>query len=322
MKRRLLFISLGAIFLLQSCYDYSGDLPEEGQFIFSDIENYWRAIDLAELTESKEEKLEIIQTEFIDQASNLLKEYWKSINGTSPEEYLNNYEEVTLYFKSIRRSSLHAQEFEEELRDVYRRMEELYEDAVYPDVSFGIGLFRNGGRKFDTGLYIGCEIQCGSEHADLSEFNEEFWLRRDSLFSYNSSLKYILAHELIHFQQDVNGSNVLSRSMTEGIADFLGEQISGDIINRKLHQQLNPIEQQVWDDFKSELESPNISNWLYDTSGSFGGKYPKDAGYYVGYKIAEHYYVNATDKAEAFKTIIELRDAKEFLEVSKYDDKF
>ena len=56
-----------------------------------------------------------------------------------------------------------------------------------------------------------------------------------------------------------------------------------------------------------------------------GGKTPilpvQDLAH-MGYKIAESYYKNALDKKQAVRDILEIKDFKEFLKASRYEEKF
>jgi hypothetical protein len=49
---------------------------------------------------------------------------------------------------------------------------------------------------------------------------------------------------------------------------------------------------------------------------------PKDLGYYMGYRIAQAYYDSASDKREAIRDILAIRDAHEFLKKSGYAERF
>jgi uncharacterized protein YjaZ len=68
------------------------------------------------------------------------------------------------------------------------------------------------------------------------------------------------------------------------------------------------------------MDGKKLNNWLYN--GSQAKDRPADLGYYVGYKICEAYYRNASNKRQAIKDILELKDFRQFLQASKYDEKF
>jgi hypothetical protein len=45
---------------------------------------------------------------------------------------------------------------------------------------------------------------------------------------------------------------------------------------------------------------------------------PGDLGYWVGFRIVKSYYGHATDKGEALRDIIEMKDAKGFIAKSAW----
>ena len=55
-------------------------------------------------------------------------------------------------------------------------------------------------------------------------------------------------------------------------------------------------------------------------NGSTATDAPADLGYYIGFKITEAYYNNATDKQQAIEDIIKMRDGEKFLKESGYLD--
>jgi uncharacterized protein YjaZ len=134
-------------------------------------------------------------------------------------------------------------------------------------------------------------------------------------------LPYIVAHELIHYQQKNSESNtLLARTLGEGVPDFVAELIAGDTINPHLHKYANPIERELWLEFKREMNAADVSNWLYQ--GERAVTRPADLGYWMGYKIAESYYKNAKDKKQAIKDMLEIKDFAKFLADSRYEEKF
>jgi uncharacterized protein YjaZ len=131
-----------------------------------------------------------------------------------------------------------------------------------------------------------------------------------------------VAHELIHVQQKhplTRKSSLLAQSIIEGGADFLGELISGDHINRHLHSYGNEREVALWNEFRKEMDRDKVSGWLYN-GGETKGR-PADLGYYVGYKVVESYYLQTPDKRNAIKDILTIEDFSKFLKASGYEEK-
>lgn len=50
-------------------------------------------------------------------------------------------------------------------------------------------------------------------------------------------MKHVVAHELVHVQQDLmlSDTTLLRHAIQEGMADFIGELISGKTANQRLH---------------------------------------------------------------------------------------
>ncbi len=113
---------------------------------------------------------------------------------------------------------------------------------------------------------------------------------------------------------------MLRRAIGEGSADFIGELISGGQIDSHLHKYGNPIEKELWLEFKKEMNGNDSSGWLYQ--GEKAKDKPADLGYYIGYKIAERCYKNALDKQQAIEDILEIKNFQEFLATSRYEEKF
>lgn len=102
--------------------------------------------------------------------------------------------------------------------------------------------------------------------------------------------------------------------------DFISEKITNSHINKTAQKYGDEHEKELWQLLKSEMCAEESINWLYN-GGDVKDK-PADLGYYMGYKIAESYYNNASDKIKAISEIIEMNDPLRFLIDSKYEMKF
>jgi uncharacterized protein YjaZ len=129
-------------------------------------------------------------------------------------------------------------------------------------------------------------------------------------------LVYLVAHEYIHAQQPeaVITDNphdwkrtVLEHSLVEGVAEFVGELISGSASNTHLQVWTRGREKEISAAFREQMNSTDVGKWLYNGVGT--PEKPGDLGYWVGYRIAKCYYENAADKAAAVRELIELKDA-------------
>ena len=205
------------------------------------------------------------------------------------------------------------------MRANFRRLKEIYPDAVFPDVYFIVGRMNSAGTLNNTGLFIGVDMYGKNENAPLDELSN--WLK--AVVAPTARIPYIVAHESIHYQQkfavEEKDRTLLDTALIEGGADFVGELISGSNANPHLHEYGNPREKELWLEFQKEMNGKGISNWMYQ--GDNVKDKPADLGYYIGYKICEAYYKNAPDKKQAVKDILEVKDSDAFLKASRYDEK-
>jgi uncharacterized protein YjaZ len=131
-------------------------------------------------------------------------------------------------------------------------------------------------------------------------------------------LPYIVAHELIHYQQpsDSGVTTLLGRAFREGSADFLGELISGGLINQIQREYGDAHEAELWREFSAAMHGQDVSKWMYQADKA--GDRPADLGYYMGYRIAKAYYERAKDKKAAVKRILRETDVEALLRDSGY----
>jgi uncharacterized protein YjaZ len=133
------------------------------------------------------------------------------------------------------------------------------------------------------------------------------------------ALPHIVAHELIHVQQFALGdhsaatASLLGLSVSEGIADFPGEMISGEHINQHVHDWALPREKVLWRQFQQVMNQPTTDDRLYSSSSD---SRPADVGYFIGYRIAQAYYKRADRKAQAVRELLSIHDYDDFLDRS------
>jgi uncharacterized protein YjaZ len=290
--------------------------PAKAHLVTSDIDNFWRAYDLAAKETSKEKKKETFQHEYFDKGSIGLQDFIK-LRIQSAESLLTVIDKRPLYYASIHKETLKVSSMSDKIHQSFRNLKKLYPDAVFPDVYFTIGKLSSGGTTSKNGLLIGTEMFGKTKDTPIAELND--WLKE--VLKPIDTLPAIVAHEVIHFEQNtVDSSKLLARSINEGAADFIGEMIAGQMINPHLHIYGNPRERELWEEFQKEMQSAVYLKWLYN--GSMAKDRPADLGYYMGYKICEAYYKNARDKKQAIQDILTIKDYDKFLQDSKYAEKF
>lgn len=264
--------------------------PDNALFLTNDINNFWIAFD----DFKKDSTTNNFGKKYIDIGSKGVKGFIP--NRIQSAEYL--YETVKrkrASYENVRQSTLRVAEKEKRCRSSFYGLKYWYPQATFPPVYFVIGAYNSGGTVNDDGIFIGAEMQ-----TDIN------------------AIPSIVAHELIHFQQKnwKDEPTLLEQSIVEGSADFLGELISGENINHNMYVYGEKNEERLCKEFVTRMDGTNYIDWLYGVSGT--DDRPSDLGYWMGYKITAQYFKNAPDKKRAVIEILDIKDCKEFLRMSRY----
>ena len=221
------------------------------------------------------------------------------------------------FYASIRPNTLEVEEQKKQMLDSFVKFNELYPAAKFPNVYFVIGSFTSGGTSTPNGLIIGLDQNCRTANIPTTELTH--WQTNN--FTDLNALPHTVAHELIHFQQNqlAQDTTLLRAALVEGMADFLGELISGKTANPRLAIYAKGREKQIWADFKKEMYLNRASNWIANSSQETADK-PADLGYWVGYVICKAYYEKAVDKKQAVYDILHINNYRQFLEKSNVEE--
>jgi tetratricopeptide (TPR) repeat protein len=287
--------------------------PSRAKLITSDIPLFWKAYDLAQKA-TLEERADIYQREYFDKGTIGLKDFRRVRNITKKRlaEYVDKHPE---FYKAVRANTLKVNGKMDEVRVAFRRLKALYPEAQFSPVYCCIGPFAGGGTVSSNGLLLSIEMQAAPTNLPTHELSP--WEK--SVVTDLDDFPPLVAHECIHFQQKYGFETTLLRScLQEGSADFIGKLIAGRLMTRSegQHTYGNPRQKELWAEFEKEMAGTSIKNWLY--SGSERGERPVDMGYWMGFKICEAYYNKATDKKQAIKDILTIKDTKKFLIESGY----
>ena len=305
-----LFIPATAI--AQSAAPLNRD-PEAVKFVTSDIENFWRAYDLAAKETDKAKRAALFQVGYLDKGSPGLKDFLR-LRIKSAENLVSTIDRMPRYYESIRPQTLRVRGMEKRMRAAFRKFKSVYPEAVFPDVYFLIGVTSSGGTTGPSGLLIGIEMYGRTAKGPTDELSG--WLR--AVLSTVENVPAIVAHESCHYNQRYNTASdqrhLLGKALQEGACDTIGELISGRNINEHLKVYGRAHDADVWRDFEADMYKPDYSNWIYNANTSKDR--PADLGYYVGYLIARAYYENAKDKRRAVHDILNIQDARAFYEAS------
>lgn len=191
----------------------------------------------------------------------------------------------------------------ERLDQVFGRLVELYPEAQRPPVTVLI----SRGKPMaiagpGDGVQISLEAICSGPGAKYFDADID------------DRLVHVMAHEYIHVQQapelaDKTEPTVLERALIEGVAEFVGENISGRVASTAVFASVKGRELEIETRFAADLDKTDLSAWFDNTTAEDVGQ----LGYWVGYRIARASYVNASDKPAALRRMIQMTDARAFL---------
>jgi len=185
---------------------------------------------------------------------------------------------------------------EKRVRAIYSALKYWYPSAKFPPIYFVYGRFNSGGTSSPDGIIIGTEM--------LKNLD---------------GVSGLIAHELIHYQQNITGKDMLLKwCLLEGGADFIGELISGESINKFEYSYGEQNRDKLYLEFVTRLKNPDYKDWLYETSKK--DDRPNDLGYWIGYKITESYFNKQKDKQKAIQEILNIKEPLQFLKQSGFLD--
>ena len=196
--------------------------PAKAKLVTSDIHNFWNAFD--KVQKDTAHAAEIYTKYYFDEASPGLQDYF-ALKIFSIENFVANQKKKPAFYKAIRKNTLKVDQFKQQIQQSFVKLKALYNQAIFPNVYFVIGRWNSAGTVSNNGLLIGIDMMSKSDDVPLGELN--LWEKNN--YKSIDNLPYIVAHELIHSQQSdlKNDTTTLSACIREGMADFLGEMISG-----------------------------------------------------------------------------------------------
>jgi hypothetical protein len=290
--------------------------PKAVKIVDKDVVNFWKAYDLVQKDPALAEK--IYTENYINKGTMALQFYYlNKISTVNNFVYIHSLRKK--YYASIRTNTFKAAQLKPVFQKSFVNLKNIYPNAIFPPVYFVIGKLNSAGTVSSDGLIIAIDQACMSPTADTSELNN--WEKHN--ISTFKNLPYTVAHELIHFEQDgmASDTTLLAAAIKEGMADFIGELISGKSANERLLIFAKGKEKSIWADFKKEMYLNRGYNWIANSDQETVEK-PADLGYWVGYQICKAYYDQAKDKKKAIYEMLHIQDYKKFLEESKFDEKF
>ncbi|MBO9204213.1 MULTISPECIES: gliding motility protein GldB-related protein [Niastella] len=284
--------------------------PQKARLITKDVVNFWKAYDLAQSDTAH--RADIYRQYYLDKGTDGLQDYF-ALKVKSIKRFVAAHDKKRELYAAIRNNTAMVESLKPVMVNSFVKLYEYYPAAYFPDVYFVIGSFTSGGTASDNGLLIGLDQAVRSANIPLGELT--LWERNN--FEELNKLPNTVAHELIHFNQNgmKRDTTLLCAALVEGMADFIGELISGHTANERLHTWAKGREKKIWEDFEKEMFLNKADNWIANAGQETADK-PADLGYWVGYQICKAYYNKSPDKKAAIRDMLNMQDSKEFYEKS------
>ena len=287
---------------------------ENTKIVTSDIDNFWKAYDLLSEAETRADSIQVMQTHYIEKASDGFKEFLRVRNFTA-EEYVQKLGLYPKFWASVRPLTEAIENRRAEIIGVFNQYEAKVPDFKRPEVCFAIGGLRTGGTISGNLILIGSEIAASDTTIDKSELKG--WL--STVIGNTGDITAMIAHETIHVLQfNKRKFNLIIGVMSEGIADFLAIELLGFNINKPIYDYGDAHECDLWKAFKQDMiEHPDgHRRWLYQ--GNRSGNRPADLGYYLGFKVAQAYYEKQPNKRKAIKDLLNVKKYPKIIAKSGY----
>jgi len=291
------------------------DDPAKARFITTDIHHFWEAYEAA-LKDTVHFR-EIMKKLYFNRASTGMEDYMAA-KVSSIDFFVQHIRSAPKFYAAIRNNTLKTDTYKPKFLESFKKMKTMYSDAKFPDVYFLIGAFTSGGTATDAGLLLGVNQASGDSQIPREELS--FRLRTRLLQV--EVLPNLLGHELVHYQQDgmKSDTTTLSYAIKEGMADMIGELISGKTANPDLFEWAKGKEKQIWSRFTKDMYENRYDNWIANSRQATPDNLP-DQGYWIGYQICRSYYEQSADKKQAVYDMLHIQDYKAFLEKSKWEEK-
>ena len=245
---------------------------------------------------------ERIQRDYLDHASPGLAEFAR-IRDITAERIAAALRERPLIYAEARTCAEALPAVRRRLGASVAALRRLYPEAELPAITIAVGR----GRPVAVGapglIAVGLEALCAWTVPNPDP---------------EDRFVHVVAHEIAHAQQprsEEDNVDVLTAALLEGGAELVAELISGSIAYQHLARHGEGREAEIETAFLADIHRPaSGSDWVYNGLGT--PERPGDLGYWVGYRIAKAYYLNAADKRAALRDILLLGDPDRILRES------
>ncbi|WP_149915502.1 hypothetical protein [Sphingobacterium cavernae] len=277
-------------------------LQTNAQTILSkDVSNFWIAYDKIHKSNSYDDQLHIIKSNYLNLGTYGLKEFCRVMKYTD-SAYVNAILRYPKFWNSLWAKTQSLEANKNKIKKHLKNFKRLYPHSQPANLYLCIGLGNSGGKPLNKDLVIGLELALADSTINTSEYQSQ---RKKDYYrnSESGGIEFVAVHEYVHTQQkSLVNNNVLKNSIYEGACDFIAELVIGKPIDLKYIQYGYQNYSNVLELFRQDLLSTNFDDWFHNHNVST----IKDLGYFIGYDICKNYYNNSVNKKVAIKEIIEL----------------
>ena len=205
---------------------------------------------------------------------------------------------------------------------MFAELEALFPGYDMPTVYFLIGGLRAGGQAGDGNyVMVAAETYARKPGTDLSE------LHPGSRQYAPDYVVHMVAHEAAHIiQEEIQGNEqylsiytqpeqgtLLAYALREGVANFVAALVSGGHINPEAEPYGLEHEKELWALFREEALGTELGDWFFYQPKDHPD-WPKDLGYWLGYRLALRCYDDATDKPAMLHRLMRAEEPVALLE--------
>src|SRR5688572_10277438 len=255
MKTNRLVVECAAAIVIGAPVTYGE--PPEPEISTADVELFYRVYDAARGKPS----IDALRSDYLEAGSDGLRHFipHRIISASRLAEQIVRNPAI---YKKARRCSAALPAVRARLATALAHLRTYLPDAKFPPVIFLIGRNSAGGTASPAGVLVGIETICRAD-----------WLQRNL----EDRLVYLVAHEYIYAQQreDVIKDDpldwkrtVLEHTLVEGVAEFVGELISGSASNTHLQVWTRGREREISATFLEQMNGTDVNKWLYNGVGT------------------------------------------------------
>lgn len=279
--------------------------PAKAPLVYDDVVNFLRVQDLLD---GQADTMEVLQTEYLDKGTLGLKMFIEKYDLTA-ERMMKAMRKYPEKYSTLDFMPGAIDDMEPEARVALAKFKEFIPHAVFPPTYFLVAGYWGIGSGSVEGQLISVEKWT----APLDETT-------------------MLIHELTHFQQVVAvgyekyaklfnvEKSLLGLTIREGTAEFVAQNVVGDITQDEAVDYTREHEERLWKEFKEVMHGNETGDWMWSKPAD--SLQPRHVAYVLGSFICQSYYDHADDKAQALKDILGVTDYSAFLDKSRYAAKF